>query len=93
MIFLHETRTPCCTDRGGQSYAARAMRQRHRDPSLTAMIASIDRAADHAVVLAVLVLIVAIGGLVYWLIQLAARRRPGRAPSDRGPDGTGPPGP
>jgi hypothetical protein len=51
------------------------------------MIASLDRAADHAVVLGVLVLIAAMGGLVYWLVQLAARRRAGRAHSDRGPEG------
>jgi ABC-type nitrate/sulfonate/bicarbonate transport system permease component len=55
------------------------------------MIASIDRAGDHAVVLAALVLIVAVGGLVYWLVLLAARRRAGRAHSDRGPEGTGRP--
>lgn len=52
------------------------------------MIASIDRAVDHAVVLGVLVLIAAIGALAYWLILLAARRRVGRARSDRGPEGT-----
>jgi hypothetical protein len=55
------------------------------------MIASIDRAGDHAVVLGVLVLIVAIGGLCYWLVQLAARRRAGRARSGRGPGTTGRP--
>jgi ABC-type transporter Mla subunit MlaD len=54
------------------------------------MIASLDRAAGHAVVLAVLVLLAAVGGLVYWLVQLAARRRAGRAHSDRGPGSTGP---
>jgi hypothetical protein len=91
MIFLHETRTACCTDRGEQSYAWRAMRQPGRDPSVTAMIASLDRAGDHAVVLAVLVLIVAVAGLVYWLVQLAARRRAGRAHSDRRPGTTGRP--
>jgi hypothetical protein len=56
------------------------------------MIGSIDRAADHAVVLAVLILIAAVAGVVYWLVQLAARRRAGRAHSDRSRESTEPPG-
>jgi hypothetical protein len=52
------------------------------------MIASLDRAADHAVVLGVLVLMAAAGGLVYWLVQLAGRRRVRRSRSDRTPEGT-----
>jgi hypothetical protein len=68
------------------------MRQPHRDPSVTAMIASLDRAGDHAVVLAVLILIAAVVGVVYWLVQLAARRRAGRAHSDRDPESSERPG-
>jgi hypothetical protein len=56
------------------------------------VIASIDRAGDHAGVLGVLVLVAAIGGLIYGLVRIAAKNRAGRtrsAPgreSDRRPD-------
>lgn len=50
------------------------------------VIASIDRAGDHAAVLGVLVLVAAIGGLVYGLGRLAAGSRAGRTRSARGPD-------
>ena len=46
------------------------------------VIANIDRAAGHAAVLGVLVGVTAVGGLIYWLIRLAARSR---ARSTRGP--------
>jgi hypothetical protein len=51
------------------------------------VIASIDRAGDHAGVLGVLLLAVAIGGLVYGLVRLTAKSRVGRARKrDRTPD-------
>jgi hypothetical protein len=51
------------------------------------VIASIDRAGDHAAVFGVLLVVVAIGGLVYGLVRLAAKSRVGRArKSDRTPD-------
>jgi hypothetical protein len=40
-----------------------------------ALIASIDRAGDHIVVVGALALVAAVVGLVYGLVQLAARRR------------------
>lgn len=56
-------------------------------PSDALVLASIDRAGDHAGVLGVLLVVVAIGGLVYGLVRLAARSRVGRArKSDRTPD-------
>lgn len=51
------------------------------DPEL--VIASIDRAGDHAVVLGVMALIAAVGGLGYGLVRLVGRRRAGRTRSDR----------
>jgi hypothetical protein len=42
------------------------------------LIASIDRAGGHALVVGVLVMIVAVGALVYGVIQLAGRRRTAR---------------
>jgi hypothetical protein len=51
------------------------------------VIASIDRAGDHAAVVGVLLVVVAVGGLVFALVRLAARSRVGRArKSDRTPD-------
>jgi hypothetical protein len=61
--------------------------------SYALVIANVDRAGDHAAVLGVLVLVAAIGGMVYGLVRLAAKSRAGRAratpgaDSDRGPDG------
>jgi hypothetical protein len=40
-----------------------------------ALLASIDRAGDHAVVVGVLALVAVVAGLLYWLVQLVARRR------------------
>jgi hypothetical protein len=52
------------------------------------IIASIERAGDHAAVFAVLVVVVAIGGLIYGVVRLAAKSRAGRTrpESDRSPD-------
>jgi hypothetical protein len=51
-------------------------------PSDALVIASIDRAGDHAAVFGVLLVVVAVGGLVYGLVRLVARSRK----SDRTPD-------
>jgi hypothetical protein len=48
------------------------------------VIASIERAGDHAAVLGVLVVLAAAGGLVYGLVRLAARSRAARARSAPG---------
>jgi hypothetical protein len=52
------------------------------------VIANIDRAGDHAAVLGVLVLVAAIGGMVYGLVRLAGKSRAARTRStrDRRPD-------
>jgi len=50
------------------------------------VLANIDRAADHAAVLGVLVGVAAIGGLVYGLVRLAAKSRGSRTRSGRGPE-------
>jgi hypothetical protein len=50
------------------------------------VIASIDRAGDHVAVLGVLLVVVAVGGLVYGLFRLAAKTRAGRTDRDRGHD-------
>lgn len=47
-----------------------------------ALIASIDRAGDHVVVVGVLVLAAAVAALVYWLVQLVGKRRGGRPRPD-----------
>jgi hypothetical protein len=47
--------------------------------STDALLASIDRAGGHAPLLGVLVLIAVLGALVYWVVQLAGKRRAGRA--------------
>jgi hypothetical protein len=46
-------------------------------------LANIERAGDHVVVLGVLVVVTAIGGLVYGLVRLAGKRRAARTRSDR----------
>jgi hypothetical protein len=50
-------------------------------------IANVDRASDHAALFAVVVLIAAVGGLVYVLVQLAGKRRAGRTRPGRRPEG------
>jgi hypothetical protein len=50
------------------------------------VIASIDRAGDHAGLLGVLVLVAAIGGLIYGLVRIAAKNRAGRTRSAPGPE-------
>lgn len=50
------------------------------------LLASIDRAGDHAVVVGGLAVAAALGGLVYWLVQLADKRRAGRTPRGDGSD-------
>jgi hypothetical protein len=49
------------------------------------VLANIDRAGDHAIVLAVLAGIAAVGGLVFGLIRLVGRSRARRTSSERGP--------
>ena len=49
---------------------------------MSALIASIDRAGDHAVVVGMLAMIALVGGLVYRLFQLM-KRRAGRSRSDQ----------
>jgi hypothetical protein len=49
-----------------------------------ALLASIDRAGDHAVVVGVLALVAILGGLVYWLVLLVGRRRAGGTRSGDG---------
>jgi hypothetical protein len=51
----------------------------------------LSRAADHAVVIGVALLIALVGGLVYGVVRLVAKSRAGRTHSDRGPEGA--PGP
>ncbi|MGH2745913.1 MAG: hypothetical protein ACRDLY_10880 [Thermoleophilaceae bacterium] len=51
------------------------------------LLASIDRAGDHAMVLGLLVVIAAIGALVYGLVQLLRKRREGRTHAHRGREG------
>jgi hypothetical protein len=55
---------------------------------LELVIASIDRAGDHAAVLGVIVVIAAVGGLVYGLVRLVGNSRAGRTRSEHrsGPD-------
>lgn len=54
--------------------------------SVALVIAGIDRAGDHAAVFGVLLVVVAIGGLVYGLVRLVAKGRGARArKSDRTP--------
>ena len=50
------------------------------------VLANIDRAGDHAAVLGVVVVVAAVGGLVYGLVRLAVKGRAGRARSARGPE-------
>jgi uncharacterized integral membrane protein len=47
------------------------------------VLANIDRAGDHAVVLGVVALIAAIGGLLFGLVRLVGRARERRARSRR----------
>jgi hypothetical protein len=47
------------------------------------VLASIDRAGDHAVVLGVVALIAVIGGLLYGLVNLVGRARARRMGSNR----------
>lgn len=50
------------------------------------VIANVDRAGDHAVVLAIVLAIAVVGGLVYGLVRFVGNRRAGGARSDRGPE-------
>jgi hypothetical protein len=47
------------------------------------VMANIERAGDHAAVLGVLFVVVAVGGLIYGLVRLAARGRAARMRSSR----------
>lgn len=51
------------------------------------VIAAADRAGDHATLLGIVVLIAAVGGLIYGLVRLVGKRRAGRKRSDRDPEG------
>jgi hypothetical protein len=53
--------------------------------SVGLVIANVDRAGDHAAVLGVLLLVAAVGGLVYGLVRIAAKSRT-RSKTDRRPD-------
>jgi hypothetical protein len=55
------------------------------------VVASLDRAGDHAAVLGVLVMVAAMGGLVYGLARRTVRSRAERARSARGPERDGRP--
>jgi hypothetical protein len=46
------------------------------------LIASIERAGDHVVVVGVLALVAAVAAIVYWLVQLVSKRRVGRPHPD-----------
>jgi hypothetical protein len=50
------------------------------------VLASIDRAGDHAAVFGVVVVVAAFGGLVYGLVRVAAKSRARRTRSVRGPE-------
>ena len=52
------------------------------------VIASIDRAGDHAAIMGVVVAVAVVGGVLYGLVRLAVRGRAARARSatDRRPD-------
>jgi hypothetical protein len=50
----------------------------------------LSRAADHAVVIGVALLIAAVGGLIYWLVRVVGRSRAGRTRPDRGPENRAP---
>jgi hypothetical protein len=50
------------------------------------VIANIDRAGDHAAVLGVVVVVAAVGGLLYGLVRLAVKSRADRTRSARGPE-------
>jgi hypothetical protein len=50
---------------------------------LELVIASIDRAGDHAVVVGALVVIATVGGLGYGLVRLVGKSRAGRTRSGR----------
>jgi hypothetical protein len=54
--------------------------------SLGLVIADATRAGDHAAVLGVLVLIAAVGGLIYGLARLVAKSRADRTRSDHSPE-------
>jgi hypothetical protein len=56
------------------------------------LIADVARAGNHGAVLGVLVLIAAVGALVYGLVRLVVKSRAGRTRSDRGPEGARDPG-
>jgi hypothetical protein len=43
--------------------------------STNLVVASIDRAGDHAAVVGVLFVVIVVGGLLYGLVRLAARTR------------------
>lgn len=47
----------------------------------------LSRAADHAVLIGVALLIALVGGLVYGLVRLVGKSRAGRTRSDRGHEG------
>ena len=50
------------------------------------VIADVNRAGDHLLIVGALIVIAAVGGLVYGLVRLVGRRRASRTPSDCGPD-------
>jgi len=56
------------------------------------VIANIDRAGGHIVVLGALVLVGIVAALIYWLVRRAGSRRSGRASPGREAGGSGPGG-
>jgi flagellar biogenesis protein FliO len=53
----------------------------------------LSRAADHAVLIGVVLLIALVGGLAYGLVRIVAKSRAARPQSDRRPEGAGGPDP
>lgn len=49
------------------------------------IIANVERAADHGAALGIVVLVAAVGGLLYGLVRLLGKRRAGRPRAGRGP--------
>ena len=58
--------------------------------SLGLLLANVDRAVDHGVVLIAVVVIAAIAGLIYGLRRVVAKSRAGRTCSDEGRSDRGP---
>ncbi len=51
------------------------------------VIANVDRAGGHIVIVGVLVVVAAVGGMIYGLVRLVGKNRAARTRSDHGADG------